>query len=103
VATLTACPGKPELLISSPAASRSDASVDFEVMLSCIPCSTATILLTPVRDGIIGANMFISLSKTQLSTTVTVTIGSEDELGLALVWSQGLRYSQAQGDVVFSD
>jgi len=103
VASLTACEGDPELLISSPTASRSDASVDFTVMLSCIPGGNPMILMTAVRDGVIGQNMFISLSKTQLSTTVTVDIGSETELGLALVWSSGLASREAQGDVVFTD
>ncbi len=43
-------------------ASRSDATVDFEVSLSCIPGSRPMILLTPVRDSDIGENMFVSLS-----------------------------------------
>ncbi|MDE2893690.1 MAG: hypothetical protein OXN86_14450, partial [Chloroflexota bacterium] len=103
VATLTACPGKPELLISSPTASRSDASVDFEVMLSCIPSSNPTILLLPVRDGIVGQNLFVSLTKDEPSTTVTVTIGGETELGLTIGWQQGLANIDVQSDVVFSD
>ena len=100
---LAACQGDPELLINSPAASRSDASVDFTVSLSCIPSSNPTILLTPVRDGNIGNNIFISLTAEEPSTTVTVTIGSENELGLALAWNRGLANDQAQGNVVFTD
>jgi len=59
--------------------------------------------MTAVRDGVIGQNMFISLSKTQLSTTVTVDIGGEAALGLAIGWQSGLAGSDVQGDVVFSD
>ncbi|MDE2987355.1 MAG: fibronectin type III domain-containing protein, partial [Chloroflexota bacterium] len=103
VATLTACEGEPELLISSPAASRSDASVDFEVMLSCLPSGNPMILLVPVRDGIIGENLFISLTRDTPSTTVTVDIGGEAALGLAIGWQSGLAGSDVQGDVVFSD
>ncbi len=100
---LTACEGRPELLISSPTASRGDASVDFEVSLSCIPSSSPMIVLAPVRDGDRGENQWVDLTSEQTSITVTVTIGGEDALGLALVWNRGLANSQAQGDVVFSD
>ncbi len=103
VATLTACEGSPELLISSPTASRSDASVDFTVMLSCLPSRAPTILLVPVRDGAIGQNVFVSLTRDNPSATVTVTIGGETELGLAHGWSMGLKDTQPQGDVVFTD
>ncbi|MDE0117338.1 MAG: hypothetical protein OXT07_12035 [bacterium] len=61
------------------------------------------ILLTPVRDGEIGENMFVDLSAEQTSTTVTVTIGTENQLGLALGWNTGLANPQAQGDVNFTD
>jgi len=61
------------------------------------------ILLTPVRDGGIGENMFVNLSAEQTSTTVTVTIGSEDQLGLALAWSTGLANREEQGDITFTD
>jgi len=100
---LVACEGRPELLISSPEASRSDQSVDFEVSLSCIPASKPIILLTPLRDGNIGQNIFVDLNSEQTTATVTVTIGSEDQLGLVLVWSSGLANSQAQGDVTYTD
>jgi len=100
---LDACSGRPALLISDPAASRSDASVDFEVSLSCIPSSNPTIMLTPVRDGWIDGHVFVALTSREPSATVTVTIGSEDQLGLALAWQRGLANSQAQGDVVYSD
>ncbi|MDE0134078.1 MAG: hypothetical protein OXM54_04490 [Acidimicrobiaceae bacterium] len=100
---LAACAGRPTLLISSPEASRSDASVDFEVSLSCIPASSPIILLSPVRDGRIGQNLFINLSADQTSTTVTVTIGNEHQLGLAVVWSSGLANRYAQGDVTYTD
>ena len=103
VATLTACEDKPELLISSPEASRSDATVDFTVMLSCLPSGSQMILLVPVRDGIVGENMFISLSKDEPLTTVTVEIGGETELGLAIGWSGGLKSKDVQGEVVFTD
>ena len=103
VASLTACEGDPELLISSPTASRSDASVDFTVMLSCLPSRAPTILLVPVRDGAIGQNVFVSLTRDNPSATVTVTIGGETELGLAHGWSMGLKDTQPQGDVVFTD
>ncbi len=103
VASLVACEGDPELLISSPTASRSDASVEFTVMLSCLPSGSATVLVTPVRDGAITENMFVSLTRDAPSTTVSVDIGSETELGLALVWASGIKSRQAQGDVVFSD
>ena len=103
VASLTACEGDPELLISSPTASRSDASVDFTVMLSCLPNRAPTILLVPVRDGAIGQNVFVSLRRDNPSATVTVTIGGETELGLAHGWSMGLKDTQPQGDVVFTD
>ena len=103
IASLTACEGRPELLISSPTASRSDASVDFTVMLSCLPGRTPTILLVPVRDGELGQHLFVELTGEEPSTTVTVTIGSERELGLALAWSSGLASREAQGDIVFTD
>ncbi|MDE2746198.1 MAG: hypothetical protein OXI41_09500 [Chloroflexota bacterium] len=103
VATLTACEGEPELLIGSPTASRSDASVDFEVMLSCLPSGNPMILLVPVRDGIIGENLFISLTRDTPSATVTVDIGGEAALGLAIGWESGLAGRDVQGDVVFSD
>ncbi|MDE0269349.1 MAG: hypothetical protein OXI96_10035, partial [Acidimicrobiaceae bacterium] len=102
-AVLTACADRPTLLISSPEASRSDATVDFEVSLSCIPSGSPMILLTPVRDGNIGENMFVALSSEQTSATVTVTIGSEDQLGLALAWNTGLANRKAQGDVTYTD
>jgi len=101
--TLTACEGRPELLISSPEASRGDQTVDFEVSLSCIPSSSPTILLSPVRDGHIGQNRFVNLTADQATATVTVTIGGEDQLALALVWSSGLANRYAQGTVTFSD
>ena len=100
---LVACAARPTLLISSPEASRSDATVDFEVSLSCIPASSPIILLSPVRDGRIGQNLFINLSADQTSTTVTVTIGNEHQLGLAVVWSSGLANRYAQGDVTYTD
>ncbi len=103
VSTLTACQGDPELLINSPAASRSDASVEFTVMLSCLPSRAPTILLVPVRDGHIGQNVLVSLTRDTPSATVTVSIGGETELGLAHAWSMGLKNTQPQGDVVFSD
>ncbi len=96
-----ACAGRPTLSISSPEASRSDATVDFEVSLSCIPSNRPTILLNPVRDGNLGQNMFVSLSAQQ--TTTTVTIGTENRLGLALAWNIGLANDQAQGNVNFTD
>ncbi len=86
---LIACADRPTLLISSPTASRSDATVDFEVSLSCIPARPPVILLTPLRDGNIGNNIFVSLSAATTSTTVTVTTGTEQQLGLVLVWSTG--------------
>jgi len=100
---LTACESRPELLISSPTASRSDASVDFEVSLSCIPSSSPTILLSPVRDGRIGQNLLINLSAEQTTTTVTVTLGNEHQLGLAVVWSSGLANRYTQADVTYTD
>ena len=100
---LTACEGDPELLISSPTASRGDASVDFEVGLSCIPEARPTLLLVPVRDGEVGEYLFVDLTAEEPSATVTLTIGSERELSLALGWSSGLANRDAQGDVVFSD
>ncbi|MDE0161849.1 MAG: hypothetical protein OXL98_08925 [Acidimicrobiaceae bacterium] len=93
----------PTLSISNPTASRSDQSVDFEVSLSCIPANSPTILLTPVRDGSIASNMFVALSAQQTSATVTVTVGTEDRLGLALAWNQGLANDKAQGNVVYTD
>ncbi len=100
---LTACESRPELLISSPTASRSDATVDFEVSLSCIPSSSPTILLSPVRDGRIGQNLLINLSAEQTTTTVTVTLGNEHQLGLAVVWSSGLANRYTQADVTYTD
>ena len=100
---LAACAARPMLLISSPTASRSDATVDFEVSLSCIPSRKPTILLSPLRDGSIGQNIFVNLSADQTSTTVTVGIGAEHQLGLVLAWNIGLANSQAQGDVNFAD
>ncbi len=100
---LTACADRPTLLISSPTASRGDQSVDFEVSLSCIPSGSLMVLLTPVRDGKIGENLFIFLSGEETTATVTVTIGNEDQLGLALTWSTGLANREAQGNVVFTD
>ncbi|MDE0117729.1 MAG: hypothetical protein OXT07_14085, partial [bacterium] len=99
---LTACAARPTLSISSPTASRSDATVDFEVSLSCIPSRRPTILLTPVRDGNLGQNMFVFLSAQQTTTTVTVAIGTENHLGLALAWNIGLANDQAQGNVDFA-
>jgi len=100
---LTACEGRPELLISSPEASRSDTTVDFEVSLSCIPNNSPMALLSPLRDGDIGENLFIDLTAEQTTATVTVTIGSEDQLSLALLWSSGLANRYAQGDVTYTD
>ena len=68
-------------------------------MLSCAP----TILLVPVRDGAIGQNVFVSLTRNNPSATVTVTIGGETELGPAHGWSQGLKNTQPHGTVVFID
>ncbi|MDE0496232.1 MAG: hypothetical protein OXH86_02665, partial [Acidimicrobiaceae bacterium] len=102
-APLVACAARPTLLISSPTASRSDATVDFEVSLSCIPSRKPTILLSPLRDGRIGQNIFVNLSADQTSTTVTVGIGAEHQLGLAVVWSSGLANRYAQGDVAYTD
>ncbi|MDE0322106.1 MAG: hypothetical protein OXI97_19735, partial [Acidimicrobiaceae bacterium] len=102
-AVLVACVGRPTLLISSPTASRSDQSVDFEVSLSCIPARRPIILLTPLRDGDLGRNIFVDLSADRTSTTVTVDIGTEDQLGLVLAWNIGLASDQAQGDVAYTD
>ncbi|MDE0497353.1 MAG: hypothetical protein OXH86_08370, partial [Acidimicrobiaceae bacterium] len=102
-AVLVACVGRPTLLISSPTASRSDQSVDFEVSLSCIPARRPIILLTPLRDGDLGRNIFVDLSADRTSTTVTVDIGTEDHLGLVLAWNIGLASDQAQGDVAYTD
>ncbi|MDE0497509.1 MAG: hypothetical protein OXH86_09160 [Acidimicrobiaceae bacterium] len=101
---LAACGSdKPTLSISSPQASRSDATVDFEVSLSCVPAGRPMILVTPVRDGLIGENMFVAFSAERTTATVTVDIGSETQLGLALVWSTGIASRAAQGDVVYTD
>ena len=100
---LVACAARPTLLISSPTASRSDATVDFEVSLSCIPSRKPTILLSPLRDGNLGQNIFVNLSADQTSTTVTVGIGAEHQLGLVLAWNIGLANHQAQGDVAYTD
>ena len=102
-AALTACARRPTLLISSPEAGRSDATVDFEISLSCIPSGTLTILLTPVRDGRIGENRRVTFTSQTTTVTVTVTIGSEDQLGLALAWGPSLANRQAQGNVNFTD
>uniref|UniRef100_UPI002B262E67 hypothetical protein n=1 Tax=Candidatus Poriferisodalis multihospitum TaxID=2983191 RepID=UPI002B262E67 len=102
-APLVACAARPTLLISSPTASRSDATVDFEVSLSCIPSRKPTILLSPLRDGNLGRNIFVDLSADQTSTTVTVGIGAEHQLGLVLAWNIGLANHQAQGDVAYTD
>ena len=59
--------------------------------------------MTPLRDGNIGQNMFVHLSSQQTSTTVTVTIGAENQLGLVLAWSAGLANTKAQGDVAYTD
>jgi len=56
-----------------------------------------------LRDGNIGRNIFVNLSADQTSTTVTVAIGTEQQLGLALAWSTGLANYQAQGDVAYTD
>ncbi len=98
-----ACTGDPTLTVNSPEASRNDQTVDFEVSLDCIPSGRAMILLTPVRDGEIGQNIFVSLSAEETTATVTVTIGNEEQLGLALVWSSGLANRAAQGDVTYTD
>ena len=90
-------------MISSPEASRSDTTVDFEVSLSCIPNNSPMALLSPLRDGDIGENLFIDLTAEQTTATVTVTIGSEDQLSLALLWSSGLANRYAQGDVTYTD
>ena len=58
--------------------------------------------MTAVRDGGIGLNRFVDLSGEQTTATVTVTIGGEDQLGLALVRSTGLANRAAQGDVTFT-
>jgi len=100
---LAACAGRPTLLINNPTASRSDAAVDFEVSLSCIPASRPTILLSPLRDGNLVRNIFLHLSAERTSTTVTVDIGTEHQLGLALAWSIGLANHQAQGNVNYTD
>ncbi len=66
-------------------------------MLSCLPGRTPTILLVPVRDGELGQHLFVELTGEEPSTTVTVTIRGERELGLALAWSSGLASREAQG------
>ncbi|MDE0115996.1 MAG: hypothetical protein OXT07_05200 [bacterium] len=99
----TACTGRPTLHISSPTASRGDTTVDFDVTLSCIPASRPTILLSPLRDGNLGRNIFVNLSADQTTTTVTLTTGTEQQLGLALAWNIGLANTQAQGNVNYTD
>ena len=103
-AVLAACAGRPTLLISSPEASRSDHSVDFEVSLDCIPSRSVSILLAPLRDGRLGQNTFISLSADHTTATVTVAVGTEDQLGLTLVWGPGVaNRSETTGNVTYTD
>ncbi|MDE0222576.1 MAG: S8 family serine peptidase [Spirochaetaceae bacterium] len=100
---LSACVGEPTLLISSPTASRSDASVDFEVRLDCIPSGRATMLVTARRDGVLTEHHYVSLSGEQTSDTVTLQLEGERRLGLALTFERGLANRSAQGDVQFTD
>ena len=93
----------PALSISSPRASRSERSVDFEVSLGCKPAGRPTILVAPLRDGILGRNIAVSLSADRTAAAVTVPIGAERQLALALVWGTGLANRTAQGNVDYTD
>lgn len=94
---------KPTLSINNPEASRHDTTVDFQISLSCIPNTRPVILLTPVRDGDIGENIFVPLTRQQTTATVTIAIGTENQLALALVWNTGLANNRAQGNVTYTN
>ncbi|MDE0374492.1 MAG: fibronectin type III domain-containing protein [bacterium] len=95
---------KPTLSISSPEASRGDTTVDFEVTLDCKPGRTVMVLLIPVRDGEIGNNILVVFTNQQPTATITLAIGAEQQLGLAIGWaSPGLANRAAQGTVTYID
>ncbi|MDE0496018.1 MAG: S8 family serine peptidase [Acidimicrobiaceae bacterium] len=94
---------KPAISISSPEASRSDTTVDFEVALDCKPARRLMVLLIPVRDGNVGANTLVTLTSAQPTATVTVPIRGEHQLSLAIGWAPGIANRTAQGHVTFTD
>ncbi|MDE0135603.1 MAG: hypothetical protein OXM54_12255, partial [Acidimicrobiaceae bacterium] len=94
---------KPTLSISSPTASRSDAAVGFEVSLDCAPASGVSVVLVSVRDGAVGDNIPVTFTSGQLTATVTVPIGDEQQLSLAIGWAPGVANRTAQGDVAYTD
>ncbi|MDE0067083.1 MAG: hypothetical protein OXN44_09460, partial [Acidimicrobiaceae bacterium] len=94
---------KPSLSISSPEASRSDATVDFEVSLDCRPATRVMVLLLPVRDGEIGNNILVFLTSQKPTATITLTIGGERQLGLTIGWAPGIANRTAQGNVAYTD
>jgi len=84
-------------------ASRSDATADFEVTLDCKPAGTIYILLIPVRDGHIGFNNLVIFTNHKTTATVTVSIGDEQELGLAVGWAPSIaNRATVQGTVTFT-
>ncbi|MDE0497538.1 MAG: hypothetical protein OXH86_09310 [Acidimicrobiaceae bacterium] len=102
---LAACEGrKPTLSISSPQASRGDATVDFEVSLDCVPGGRVPVLLAPLRDGRLGENTLVALSADRTSAAVTVAVGTETRLGLTLVWAPTVKNrSDTTGHATYTD
>ena len=103
-AVLADCgPDEPTMTINNPEASRSDPTVDFQVSLDCKPAASLTVLLIPVRDGTVGNNILIVFTSQQTTATVTIPIGTEHQLSLAIGWAPGVANRNAQGTVTYTD
>ncbi|MDE0135997.1 MAG: hypothetical protein OXM54_14275, partial [Acidimicrobiaceae bacterium] len=95
------CVDKPTLSIGNPTAMRTDSTVAFTVSLDCKPARSVPVLLAPVRDGNLGSNIRVVFTGQLQTITVPVTIGSGNQLSLALVWAPGVVNRAAQGTVIF--
>ena len=97
---------RPTVLINNPTASRSDATVEFEVSLDCKPSGSVTLLLSVLRNGEISSDpvTYAALDGEETSITVTVEIRDSQELGLTLAWSSGVaNRTETTGNVEFTD
>ncbi len=97
---------RPTVLINNPTASRSDATVEFEVSLDCKPSGSVTLLLSVLRNGDISSDpvTYAALDGEETSITVTVEIRDSQELGLTLAWSSGVaNRTETTGNVEFTD
>ena len=97
---------RPTVLINNPTASRSDATVEFEVSLDCKPSGSVTLLLSVLRNGEISSDpvTYAALDGEETSITVTVEIRDSQALGLTLAWSSGVaNRTETTGNVEFTD